>query len=461
MPNIQKRGETYRIRCSCGYDTTGKQLMKSMTWKPPIDMTPKQAEKELQHQAYMFEEKCQRGQILDSTIKFADYVDIWLKDYAEKDLRKTTLARYKDLLKRILPAIGHIKLEKLQPHHLEEFYKNLAENNIRLDVKYTPCENFKEHIPGMTQVMLSKRAGVSIAVVKSCVQGKNVNPDSAKAVSKALDVPIEKLFTVTEATTLSDKTILHYHRLISSILSHAVFQQVLFSSPCDRVKPPKVKDKKEARYLDEVQAERLMHLVELEPHPYDFIIKMFIYIGLRRGELCGLEWGDINFVKKLLTIERSALYLASEGVFEDTTKNYSSQRIIKVSDDVIQMLTEYKIWQDAQRTKQGTHWIKSESIFTTSNGNPIHPDTVTGWFHDFIEDNKLPDVCVHSLRHTNATLLIASGTPLKTVSNRLGHSNVTTTGNIYTHAIKSADEAAAETIQNIFSPNENRKENIK
>lgn len=458
MPSIQKRGDTYRLRCSCGYDSSGKQLMKSMTWKPSPGLTSKQVEKELQRQAFLFEEKCQRGQILDSSIKFSEYVDIWLRDYAEANLRKTTLARYKDLLKRILPAIGHIKLEKLQPHHLEAFYKNLAESGIRADAKCTPCPNFKEHMQGITQISLSQKAGVSLAVVKSCLVGKNVNPDKAEAIATALNLPKEKLFTPEESQPLSDKTILHYHRLISSILSHAVFQQVLFANPCDRVQPPKVREKKEARYLDEVQAGRLIQLMEQETHPYDVIVKMLIYTGLRRGELCGLEWQDINFVKKLVNVERSALYLAGEGVFEDATKNYSSKRVIKVSDEVISMLSEYKEWQTAQRALFGSQWVKSDRVFTSSNGNPIHPDTVTGWFHDFVVRNKLPDVSIHSLRHTNATLLIASGTPLKTVSSRLGHSNLTTTGNIYTHAIKSADEAAADTLQNLLAPNSKGKD---
>lgn len=87
---------------------------------------------------------------------------------------------------------------------------------------------------------------------------------------------------------------------------------------------------------------------------------------------------------------------------------------------------------------------------------PIYPGTISKWFSAFIKKNNLPPIHLHSLRHTNATLLIASGADLRTVSKRLGHSNMTTTSNIYTHAIKSADERAAKLLGDILHPVKNR-----
>ena len=84
MANIQKRGDTYRIRVSCGYDVEGKQITRSMTYKPEPGMTKKQIEKELERQAILFEEKCQSGLYLDSSIKFAAFSEKWFSDYAEK-----------------------------------------------------------------------------------------------------------------------------------------------------------------------------------------------------------------------------------------------------------------------------------------------------------------------------------------------------------------------------------------
>ena len=87
-----------------------------------------------------------------------------------------------------------------------------------------------------------------------------------------------------------------------------------------------------------------------------------------------------------------------------------------------------------------------------TSGNPIHPDTVSGWFAKFIKKTDLPPVTLHSLRHTNATLLIANKADIRTVSQRLGHAQTSTTVNIYAHAIQSADAATAEVLDDILNP---------
>ena len=114
------------------------------------------------------------------------------------------------------------------------------------------------------------------------------------------------------------------------------------------------------------------------------------------------------------------------------------------------MLKQYRAHQAALKLKLGDKWRASDKVFTSESGLPIHPDTVTSHFREFIKKTDLPQITVHSLRHTNATLMIANGTDLKTVSKRLGHASVSTTGNIYTHAIKSADELAADKLTDIF-----------
>jgi integrase len=122
---------------------------------------------------------------------------------------------------------------------------------------------------------------------------------------------------------------------------------------------------------------------------------------------------------------------------------------------VLSILRAYRSWKYEQILRIGDQWNKTERLFTTWNGKPMHPDTLTGWFGDFISRSGLPAINVHSLRHTNATLQIAGGVPVTTVANRLGHSSPSTTTKIYAHAIRSADEAAAETLQNILAPTKN------
>ena len=117
MATIKKRGNSYLIRCYDGYDQNGKQIERTMTWKIPAGMSEKKAEKEAQHEAALFEERVRTGQTAERKIKFADFADKWFSDYAEVQLRPKTVARYKGLMERINPAIGHIYLDRLRPTH--------------------------------------------------------------------------------------------------------------------------------------------------------------------------------------------------------------------------------------------------------------------------------------------------------------------------------------------------------
>ncbi len=456
MANITKRGSSYTITVSMGKDGTGKRIRKSLTYTPPPSMTPKQAEKEAQRQAAMFEERCRTGQVLDTNTRFSDFAEIWMRDYAEKQLEPRTLTRYKELLRRINAAFGNSKINAIQPHHLTEFYNNLSEKGIRADIKYKPTDKAAELVDGkdLTRAELSRLAGVSVAVLRSCSAGNNVSSESAQKIAAYFGKDMAELFTAQEDKGLSDKTIMHYHRLLSSIFTVAVQWQVIFSNPCDRVKPPKVK-RKEARYLDEYEAAELLKALDGEPFKYVVMIQLLLYTGLRRAELLGLEWRDIDYLNRCVHIRRNSLYVADKGTFEGSTKNESSNRVINLPDNAVQLLKEYKRYQDSIILEMGTAWQGTGRLFTTKDGKPMHPDTLSGWFHEFVKRKGLPDVSVHSLRHTHATLMIANGVDIKTVSSRLGHASVTTTGNIYTHAIKSADEAAAEVINDILTPKKN------
>lgn len=452
MATIQKRNNSYKITASCGYNTAGKQIRKTITWTPSPGMTPRQIEKELERQKIIFEEKCRNGTYLDGNIKLSDFAEKWLTDYAEKQLKSETYYMYKLMLKRINQALGHIRIDRIQPHHLLEFYNNLSEVGVREDIKYKPIKDIKHILSekNMTQVSLASKSGVSVATVRSCTKGHNISKQSAQKIMTALKD--NKLFEEIEKDkTLSSETILHHHRLLSTILSCAVEWQLIPSNPCSRVKPPKV-ERKEANYLDEIQSAELINCLENAPLQYKTIIMLLLYSGMRRGEVCGLEWSDIDFEHCLVSISKSNLYLPGKGIYEDTTKNKSSQRVIQIPQVMIDLLKEHRIEQNKLRLSIGDKWQGTKKIFTTTFGSPIHPDSITGWFRKFIKANNLPDIHLHSLRHTNATLLIACGTNIRTVAKRLGHATPITTGNIYAHAIKTADELASEKLADILNP---------
>lgn len=459
MSTIRKRKNSYEIAVSCGYDINGKQIRRTMTYTPEKGMTAKQIEKEVQRQAVLFEEQCAKGLVMDGRIKFADFADEWFK-HKKNDLRPKTYARYLSMLPRINAAIGHLRIDRIQPQHLLSFYENLSEGGIRQDTKYKCIIDLNEYIKqnNITKAELSRKTAVPASSVTSIMHGNNVTLDTANKISEALKIPFKDMFTpVNVNKPLSSKTVLHHHRLISSILSTAVEWGALFANPCDRTKPPRV-EKKEPKYLDEVQAATLLDLLETESTEYKTMIRLLLFTGLRRGELLGLEWKDVDFDNFTLQICRTSLYLPDKGIFEDETKNATSNRIIKLSQTAVNDLKAYKLWQKQQRFRVGDQWNETNRIFTTADGKPLHPDTLSRWFSKFIKvhSDKLPPITIHSLRHTNATLQIAGGVPITTVAKRLGHADTVTTSKIYAHAIKSADEAAAETLENLLTPNKNR-----
>ena len=395
MATVQKRNGSYLIRCSAGYDMSGKQLRKSTTWIPAPNMTPKQEEKALQEAIIRFEIQVKEGKILDGNIRFVDFADKWLSDYAEKHLAPRTILHYKNVLRRINQAIGNIRLDKLQPHHLMKFYDNLGEEGVRSG------------------------------------GGK-----------------------------LSPKMIREHHNLISSILHTAVEWQVIFANPTERVKPPKLQ-RQEQQYLDENGAKRVIELLADADIKYRTAVIMLIYSGLRRGELCGLKWNDIDFENSIITIRRITQYLPHIGIIEKEPKTRSSMRTMNLPLEAFALLKEHRKWQAEQRIKLGDIWQDSDYIFTHWDGKPIHLDTLTNFFSKFAKKHDLPKgTTLHSLRHTNATLLIASGIPIRTVSSRLGHAQTSTTANIYAHAIQSADAKAAEVIGDILNPTQKLQKHI-
>lgn len=454
MATVEKRGNSYRITVSAGYDLQGKQIKRRMTWTPTEGMTARQIEKELERQKVLFEKKVQSGQVLDGSTRFAEFADYWMKEFAEKKLRPSTTYRYGTMLRRINEEIGNIRLEKLRPAHLMEFYNKLEESGARQDFSYQAKKDlkalFKER--KLTFQRVAEMAGLSARTVALAARGERVAQKTAQGIAAVLDVRLAEVFEVAhKADKLSGTTALHYHRLISSMLTKAVKWQMLISNPCQRVEAPRA-ETKEAEYMDERETQRFLECLCEEPLQYRAMVITSLYTGMRRGELCGLEWVDIDLGDGLIDITRTSLYLPQRGIFDDDTKTKSSRRVIKVPPEVIDILSEHKAEQNKARVLMGDRWQDSGKVFTKWDGSPIYPGTITRWISDFVKRHDLPPIHLHSLRHTNATLLIASGADLRTVSKRLGHSNMTTTGNIYTHAIQAADERAATLLGDILRP---------
>ena len=455
MASIRQRGRnSWQITVSCGYKSNGQKDTKQMTVKRPEGLTDKQWDKQLDDLAHDFEKKVKNGTYLDgSQMTFAVFVDLWIKDYASTELAPKTFYRYQELLKRILPAIGHITLQKLQPNHLMDFYANLKEKGIRSDPTYIAKPDLMEIMnnQGFTDKKLADSSGIDIRTIRKTLNYKSIKHTTAQAIAKSLNVKVDRVFVINgEPAPLSDQTIKHHHRLISSILTFAVQWQLILSNPAERVRAPKV-EAKEPEHYDEDTTETMLELLDKEPLKYKTMIYLTLYTGCRLGDLSGLEWSDVNFENKLLRIRQASQYIPGQGTFTKAPKNETSSRVISLPEIVISLLKEYKVWWNEQKLSCGDQWDKtSDRIFVQWNGKPIHPSTPTKWFKSFRERNNLPVLKFHGLRHTNASLLISNNVDVQTVAKRLGHSKATTTTSIYSHFLRKPDREAAEKLDNMF-----------
>lgn len=449
MATIKQQGKGYKITVSHGYDINGKQLRDHMTWTPEPGMTKRQIEKELNRQATLFEEKVKCTTTHDGNIRLKEFTDRFLKEYAYPTLKAKTAYGYETRMTDVNEALGHIKLKDLKPGHIAAFYSNLQEVGMRRNEYATPKIDFavwlKEH--HTTMAALSKTTGLSLWVFKQMKNGHTIAKDCAQIIAPAMGTEYDKVFdTKRDMTPLAAGTIHTYHRVLSAVLFRAVKWGYIQSNPASRADLPSIANRK-AAYLDEPDARRLLELLRDEPVKWRAIMTFDLLSGLRRGELAGLRWQDVNFDDQTIAICQTSNYLPTKGVYVDTPKSATSNRPLRLSRSAFLLLLEYKEWQDAQRDKLGDAWRDEDGrVFTADDGAPMFPDSITQWFSKFVKRTGLPKVTVHSLRHTYASLMIADGTPLVVVSHQLGHAQASTTANIYAHVIASAEAKAAQTF---------------
>lgn len=330
------------------------------------------SDREAKKMLAIFVAEIEKGEYVDTKkMTFKELSEKWYEDYAVHNLEAKTLARYEELLKfNILPAIGRLKLEQIKPMHLLDLYVAMTKDGARRD---------------------GKKGGYS------------------------------------------PKTIQHVHRLIRAIFEKAVQWQIILINPASKIQPPKV-DKKEISFYDEEETMNLLKAIENEPIRYKTMVFIAIYTGMRRGEILALEWSDIDFERKLISVNKSVVYVSGKGRIEKGTKTVRSQRIIAMTDTLIEILKKYQIWQNKNKEVLGSKWQQSDLIFTRDDGQPLHPDTITNWFVKFIKKHNLSHITFHGLRHTSATLLLSSGVDIETVSRILGHSTSITTSAVYLHS---------------------------
>lgn len=337
-----------------------------------------------------FEAEILAGEYIDpQKMLLADFVSEWRSKYAVDHLSPTTLARYDEMIRgRILPEFGHMHLDKIKTLQVLSFLEKLKQDGARGD---------------------GKEGG------------------------------------------LSSGSIQYYHRVLKNIFSRAVEWKIIKDNPVAGAKKPKVVQKQTEVYSEENVKFLLMGL-EKESLMWQVLIKLAITTGMRKGELLGLEWEHIDLKEGVISVKQASIYTKDNGYEIKKPKTRNSIRKLSLPAPVLSDLKKYRKLSLENRMKMEDMWEEGKHffLFTATNGKPLNPSSVYTWWGRFIKRNNLPYIRFHDLRHTSATLLINQGVHMKTISSRLGHASISTTMNIYGHALEEADKKAAAMFNSLF-----------
>lgn len=265
------------------------------------------------------------------------------------------------------------------------------------------------------------------------------------------DIPLQRLHPqdiqhyytlLLQEKGLSPNTIRRHHDLLAAALHTAVRQDLLLQCPVDRVEPPR-RRMVETPFYTADELRRLYALVE--GTGLEVAVKLAGGLGLRREELCGLRWNQVDLGQRRVHI-RAARTSAGAAIVEKETKNRSSTRTLHLTNDLLLLLNQEKWRQEAAQRALGEAWPDTGLVLVDAKGNPPTPNALSLAFSRFVQKNGLPKLTLHGLRHTFATLASQQGAPLFEIGKALGHSTPSTTGKIYTHL---ADQTHSATMERL------------
>lgn len=443
-----KKGTTYRITVYNGFRSDGKRDARHMTFKPAPGMTERQADKAAQRAAMDFERSIEQGYALDDRRTFAEYADYVIKLKERTGTKHRTIDGYRKLLPRINQAIGHMTLQSIRADHLNRFYSNLAERGIRNEAaRAIPKGNLRAELKAkkLSMAKLSRLGGVAESTVNAAGKGETILKEKAELIAKAADIPFDKLFTTDERNEpLSTTSILAYHRFIHVVLAQADKEMLVPYNAADKATPPQ-KEKSEVGTFQTSELIAIRDAAEKEPIKWRMLIHLLMITGCRRGEIVGLKWSKVNWDDSSIRIDTTLLYTPERGVYESTTKT-DTKRTIKLPKETMDLLRQYRVWQLETRLACGDRWIETPYVFTGEYGGHMSPETLSGYLNRFEKKYNLPHIHAHKFRHSMASVLYFSGADPVSISKRLGHAQVSTTQDIYSHLIEQADTQSAERI---------------
>lgn len=241
---------------------------------------------------------------------------------------------------------------------------------------------------------------------------------------------------------LSPNTVIKHHNLLTNTLNAAERQEYITKNPMRAVSPPK-KRQREAKFYTPEQLGILLD--KAVGTRLELPVFICAYLGLRRGELCGLRWSDVDLEHKAITIENTRTQAGKKEI-EKGTKTASSTRTLYLPDTLCDMLKAAKEHQQACRAEYKNAYDDNDYVVVMEDGKPFRPNYLSELFGKFLADNDLPKIVLHELRHTFASLSNQAGIPAYNIGKALGHSTPATTQKIYTHLLDQTHTQAVEGV---------------
>lgn len=274
---------------------------------------------------------------------------------------------------------------------------------------------------------------------------------------------VQSLYAKKQKEKLSPTTINTIHNVLHKVLEMAKRWELVTRNVCDLVSPPARKEH-EIIPLNEEQVRKL--LATSNGSVVEALVKLALATGMRRGELLGLKWRDIDFKKGILQVRRTMTRIprmfrkpGQRSYAEATPKTKKSKRSIVLIPFAIEALSQHRKYQTEIRKRTGDSWINNDLIFCTPLGTPLNPTRdVLEPFKLLLKKAELPDIRFHDLRHSAATLLLSLGIHPKIVQELLGHSNINITLTIYSHVLPNMQENAMSKLNDMFMEKENEGE---
>lgn len=361
--------------------------------------------------------------------------------------------------------IGGYKLREITPAVIQNFYDKLDAMKKKIS-KVFPKPEFRSVLEkhGYNYMKLRYEVNIQACTLANALAGKAVSKTWSGNLAERIGIPFDELFDekITEES-YAYETIHKFKRIVRAILSLAKKNRLVTDNyaSADYINFPKRPPHKIECMSDEDAKRFYKFLLDYPDIRYKTAMLLFLLTGFRRGEVAGLEWKDVDFEKREITVCRSVTTVNGYGMIEKEPKTETSKRTLAVPEVLIEMLKEYKKWQDNRRVELGDYMQGNDYLFTQENGKRLYPSTFTGWLNKMLREANIDHYSLHSLRHTNITLQIAAGVPIVTVSVRAGHARTSTTSDIYAYALRSTDRLAADKLGSIFSDEQKSTESPK